>query len=135
MTDESKTSGRHLGLVFFDILVLDSEPVLFQPYSTRRQLLEALITTIPTKAIFSDRYKIDMSGLDPSETLQKIFTEHVADHQEGLVLKAEESGYNDEGLPWVKLKKDYIKGFGDCVDLVIVAAGWDRDRARELRGE
>jgi hypothetical protein len=33
-----------------------------------------------------------------------------------------------------QLKKDYIPGYGDTVDLVIVAASWDKNRARELRG-
>ncbi|KAJ9115901.1 hypothetical protein QFC22_005044 [Naganishia vaughanmartiniae] len=32
-------------------------------------------------------------------------------------------------------QKDYIPGYGDCVDLAILAVGWDKDRARELRGE
>lgn len=75
-----------------------------------------------------------LSNNDPHKVLQKIFAEHLANHMEGLVLKAEESQYNEYGFPWVKLKKDYIEGFGDCVDLVIVGASWDRDRARELRG-
>jgi DNA ligase-4 len=84
--------------------------------------------------MFSEREQIDMSGQDPTSTLQLIFAERLASHEEGLVLKAHESEYNDFRLPWVKLKKDYIEGFGDCVDLIIVAAGWDRARARELRG-
>ncbi len=29
---------------------------------------------------------------------------------------------------------DYIPGHGDMVDLPIIAAGWDKDRARDLRG-
>lgn len=53
---------------------------------------------------------------------------------EGLVLKASESTYNDARYPWVKLKKDYIPNLGDCIDLVVLGAGWDIDRARELRG-
>lgn len=32
-------------------------------------------------------------------------------------------------------QRDYIPNLGDCVDLVCVAAGWDIDRARDLRGQ
>jgi hypothetical protein len=31
-------------------------------------------------------------------------------------------------------QKDYIPDLGDCIDLVVLGAGWDIDRARELRG-
>lgn len=31
-------------------------------------------------------------------------------------------------------QKDYIPHLGDCIDLVILGAGWDIDRARELLG-
>jgi DNA ligase-4 len=138
MTDDSQS--RHLALIFFDILVLDDEPLLFEPYAIRRQRLESLIKVIPTKAMLSDRHPIQMSissrdNNDRDRVLQKIFAEHLANHMEGLILKADESQYNEYGLPWVKLKKDYVEGFGDCVDLVLVGADWDRDRARELRGE
>ena len=33
-----------------------------------------------------------------------------------------------------QLKADYIPGYGDCVDLVLLGAGWDKERARELLG-
>lgn len=124
MTGDSQS--RHLALIFFDILVLDDEPLLFEPYATRRQRLEYLIKVIPTRAMLSDRYPIQtaLSSDDdinnPHSVLQKIFAEHLANHMEGLILKADESQYNEYKLPWVKLKKDYIEGFGDCVDLVVV---------------
>jgi DNA ligase-4 len=31
------------------------------------------------------------------------------------------------------LQKDYIPNLGDCIDLVLLGAGWDADRARDLR--
>ena len=37
-------------------------------------------------------------------------------------------------MSMLQLKKDYVPGYGDTIDLVVVAAGWDKDRARELRG-
>lgn len=32
------------------------------------------------------------------------------------------------------MKKDYVPGYGDTIDLVVIAASWEKDRARELRG-
>jgi len=135
LVSPSLSQTRHLALVFFDILVLDDIPLIFQAYSTRRQLLETFIHPIHSKAMFSERHHIDMSGPDPAKELRNIFAQQVGNHQEGIVLKAEESEYNQFRLPWVKLKQDYIPGLGDCIDLPIIAAGWNRDRARELRGE
>lgn len=34
----------------------------------------------------------------------------------------------------LQLEQDYILGLGDCVDLVIVGAWWEKDRGGELRG-
>lgn len=31
------------------------------------------------------------------------------------------------------MQKDYIPNLGDCIDLVLLGAGWDPDRARDLR--
>lgn len=124
----------NLGLVFFDVLVLDSQNLMCEPYLYRRATLESLILTEPGQAILADRFLIDMSTR-PQETLTKIFDEHKAAHLEGLVLKAEDSWYNDYRKPWVKLKKDYIPGHGDTLDLVIIGAGWEKVRGRQLRGE
>jgi DNA ligase-4 len=32
------------------------------------------------------------------------------------------------------MKRDYIPGLGDTVDLVLLGASWDAKRARELNG-
>lgn len=75
------------------------------------------------------------SSQTPLRRLHHVLAMHITSHQEGLVLKATESAYNDNRCPWVKMKMDYIPGYGDCVDLVVLAAGRDKERARELRGE
>jgi len=163
ISDDSET--RNLGLVFFDILLLNSTNLVSKPYSERRAILGSLIRVTAGRAVLADRFPIDMTQMTssakcipmasslseasrtsrgkrtgligptaPELALAQIFADHIADHQEGLVLKAEESIHNDWDLPWVKLKKDYIPGCGDCVDMVCVGAAWERDRARELRG-
>lgn len=126
---------RRLGLVFFDVLMFKSKSLLSTPYSERRRILEDIIRPTRGRAILSKRFPVDMLVPDPELALTRIFAEHIADFQEGLVIKAEESRYNDYKLPWVKFKRDYIPGYGDTVDLVLVGASWEKERARELRGE
>ncbi len=41
---------------------------------------------------------------------RQVYAESIGDYQEGVVLKADDSGYNRVGRPWVKLKRDYIQG-------------------------
>lgn len=67
-------------------------------------------------------------------TLHDVFARRIAIGEEGLVLKAADSEYNEPKKPWVKLKKDYIEGLGDTVDLVLLSAACVPDRALELRG-
>lgn len=41
-----------------------------------------------------------------------------------------------EASPYTpQLKRDYIPGCGDCVDMVCFACGWDKERAWELGGK
>ncbi|KII85754.1 hypothetical protein PLICRDRAFT_700571 [Plicaturopsis crispa FD-325 SS-3] len=135
-SNASDCGTRHLALIFFDVLVLDDASLLDEAYSTRRSILESVIQPIPGYSMLAERVPITIkrdSGDDGSDELRRVFAQLIADHQEGAVLKANESAYNCWRLPWVKLKKDYIPGYGDTVDLVIVGAVWDKERARELR--
>ncbi|KAJ7695203.1 hypothetical protein B0H17DRAFT_1056785 [Mycena rosella] len=133
MTDVS--DERHLGLVFFDILLLNSSSLLSESYSSRRAILESVIKPIPSRAILADRKPItlNLTPNDKNPGLHHVFAECLARPEEGLVLKAGEARYNDRRFPWVKLKRDYIPGYGDCVDLVVLGALWDKSRGRELR--
>ncbi|KAJ7435078.1 hypothetical protein B0H11DRAFT_685749 [Mycena galericulata] len=133
MTDVS--DDRHLGLVFFDILFLNSKSLLPVPYSSRRAILESVIKPIAGQAILADRQPIalNINPNDKNPSIHHVFAQCLARPEEGLVLKAGEAGYNDRRLPWVKLKRDYIPGYGDCVDLVILGVSWEKERGRDLR--
>jgi len=124
-----------LGLVFFDVLLLDSVSLLFEPYSYRRRKLESIITVTPGEVILAESFPVEMNSSAPEKMLHSIFEACKERHEEGLVLKADDSQYNDFQNPWVKLKKDYIPGYGDTLDLVILGASWDKVRGRSLRGE
>ncbi|EIW58323.1 uncharacterized protein TRAVEDRAFT_124375 [Trametes versicolor FP-101664 SS1] len=124
---------RHLALVFFDILLLDDASLLPVPYGQRREVLERLINVKPGYAMLAERTCIDTTLPNGEEMLRRAFARVVADHQEGVVIKADDAGYAEKRWPWVKLKQDYIPGHGDAVDLVLLGASWEKERARELR--
>lgn len=64
--------------------------------------------------MLTDRIAIDMRpddhAVDPEAHLRKVFAEVIADHQEGLVLKAHEAAYNDWRMPWVKVGRVVCHG-------------------------
>ncbi|KZV64398.1 hypothetical protein PENSPDRAFT_656587 [Peniophora sp. CONT] len=131
---------RHLALVFFDILLLDSQPLHHLPYHVRRANLEQTINVKHGYSMLAARQRIQIRGPNgvprmsaANAELRRIFSEHVADYEEGVVLKADESQYREVRRPWVKLKKDYVPGYGDCLDMAVVGAGWNKERGRELR--
>ncbi|KAL4248499.1 ATP-dependent DNA ligase family protein [Abortiporus biennis] len=132
----SNEGDRHLALVFFDILFLDGVSLLSTPYSRRRFLLESVINLIPRYAMLANRTAIDLPPTQPmddaEDKMRHVFASLIANSEEGAVLKADEARYIERRLPWVKLKRDYIPGYGDAVDLVLIGAGWDKERARTL---
>ncbi|KAH9893240.1 hypothetical protein C8Q73DRAFT_746032 [Cubamyces lactineus] len=133
MSNASDGGNRRLALVFFDILLLDGVSLLSLSYAQRRTILEQMVTLKPGYAMFAERTCINMTHPDAEETLRRVFARVIADHQEGVVIKADGAMYAERRWPWVKLKQDYIPGHGDTVDLVLLAASWEKERARELR--
>ncbi|KAM5530825.1 hypothetical protein V8D89_015515 [Ganoderma adspersum] len=133
VSNASDGGTRHLALVFFDVLLLDGVSLLLIPYSERRHILERTIRLSPGYAMLAERTSIDMTRPDADESCRAAFSSLISDRQEGAVLKADGATYNERRWPWVKLKRDYIEDYGDTVDLVLLGASWEKDRARELR--
>ncbi|KAG6812389.1 hypothetical protein H0H92_003070 [Tricholoma furcatifolium] len=129
-----------LGLIFFDILFLNSQSLLMTPYRRRREILESLIHLLPGECLLAERFLVGVtsgagSKVEDSfvESLDRVFSHSIATHQEGLMLKGDETFYHDFSTPWVKLKKDYIPGYGDTIDMAVVGVAWERERGRVLR--
>ncbi|OAV99744.1 hypothetical protein PTTG_00480 [Puccinia triticina 1-1 BBBD Race 1] len=130
----SDRASRHLALCFFDVLYLNGESLLESPYNQRRRTLETCIHVIPHFSMLVDRKSFDMSRESGKEALRQHYARVIAERHEGLILKTAASVYNDSRSEhkWLKVKKDYIAGYGDTADYAIIGAAWDQNRGREL---
>ena len=106
----------------FDLLLVNDVSLLHVPLRTRRALLHALFTPIPGRFTFA-------TSRDSSDTeeISAFLNDAVTGGCEGLMVKVldgPESVYepSKRSLNWLKLKKDYMDGLTDSLDLVPIAA-------------
>lgn len=125
-------------IVFFDILLIDDDVCLRKPHRERRLLLKDAIRAIPGRADIAEQEIFDFSRPDSSHRLARSFAKRIAQRWEGYVLKGSDEPYfsifstgeNGSVGRWIKLKKDYVPGLGDTVDLAIIGGRYDsRDAA------
>ncbi|KAF9045771.1 hypothetical protein BDZ89DRAFT_1155460 [Hymenopellis radicata] len=142
-TEDSDTSSltsiehdddeRHLALVFFDVLYLDDRSLLECRYSERRRILETILRVEEGQCMLSKQCAIDTRNRCAAEAeLNRLCAQTFAEFEEGLMLKADNGRYNQFSSPWTKMKRDYIPGVGDTVDVVLLGAGWSKGRASGL---
>ncbi|KAB8256609.1 hypothetical protein BDV32DRAFT_161091 [Aspergillus pseudonomiae] len=132
---------QHLMIVFFDILLLDDDVCLKKPHRERRLLLKNVVQVIEGFADISQQRILDFCRPGSQSQLENIFAKGVAERWEGFVLKGCEDPYftifpsqeNGSLGRWIKLKKDYIPGLGDTVDLAIVGGKYDSRDAAGLK--
>lgn len=106
-------------LFAFDILYYNNEALIHKPLSERRKYLYCL-KEIPGKFRFAT--KMDTDNV---EKITKFLDESVHSSCEGLMIKTldgKDSWYepSKRSRNWLKLKKDYLDGVGDSLDLVVV---------------
>lgn len=105
----------------FDIMLYNGLPVLHKTLTERRQLLHSVFQCQP--AVFRFAESIDS---DSTEEMQKFLEKSITDGCEGLMVKTLE--LEAEYTPakrsryWLKLKKDYMDGVTDTLDLVPIGA-------------
>lgn len=107
-------------LFVFDLLFYNGEPIINKPLDQRRELLFKHIHEVPEKLRFATK----MNSTDVKE-MEKFLDESVHDSCEGLMIKAlhgEDACYRPakRSKNWLKLKKDYLEGVGDSLDLVVI---------------
>ena len=127
-------------VIFFDVMLIDDDPVLNQPYVRRRQQLRDLVCTIPGRADLTMVKEINFSSSKAPKQLLEALATAFTQRWEGYVMKPCDDPYinfhdfelNTYRSCWFKLKRDYIKGVGDTADLAIVGAGYDAKEAKRL---
>lgn len=112
----------HICLFAFDVLLYNGESLIAKAFEDRRSVLHENFQQVDGKFQFAT-YK-DSSDLDE---LQVFLDQSVKDSCEGLMVKmlhGSESYYepSKRSRNWLKLKKDYLAGVGDSLDLVVVGA-------------
>lgn len=128
-------------IMFFDVMMIDEEPVLHQKYKYRQERLMDLVTVIPGRADFTQYQQIDFSRSEAPHALIEALANGFARRWEGHVLKPVDEPYvnlqyqssGEYRSCWIKLKKDYIPGLGDTAELAVVGARYDVTEAARLK--
>ncbi|KAI2470520.1 ATP-dependent DNA ligase [Annulohypoxylon bovei var. microspora] len=101
----------------FDILYLNDQPLTQYTLRDRRKALE--------KAVQGVSYRLEVHKYDTAtsaEVIEPMLRKIVSDASEGLVIKNPRSLYSlaDRSDNWIKVKPEYMSGFGESVDVVII---------------
>ncbi|KAL8914516.1 MAG: hypothetical protein Q9171_000869 [Xanthocarpia ochracea] len=118
----------------FDMLFYNGEAVVEKSLRERRGLLQEAF--IPIEGEFAFAQYGDTSDL---EEIQTLLDESVKASCEGLMVKmldTDESGYepSKRSRNWLKVKKDYLTGIGDSLDLVVLGAYYGKGKRTSVYG-
>ncbi|PWY68628.1 DNA ligase [Aspergillus heteromorphus CBS 117.55] len=118
----------------FDLLFLNGEPTVKKSLRERRELMHQSFQV--TEGEFQFAQYGNTNVLDEIQTL---LDDSVKASCEGLMVKmldTEESGYepSKRSRNWLKVKKDYLSGVGDSLDLVVLGAYHGRGKRTSVYG-
>ncbi|KAF9270200.1 ATP-dependent DNA ligase [Marasmius fiardii PR-910] len=121
-------------LFAFDLLYLNGEPLLHKSLSERRKLLREHFQPVDGEFQFAKA-----SDSEATEDIQAFLEESVKDGCEGLMVKMLETdaSYYEpsrRSVNWLKLKKDYLAGVGDSLDLVVIGGFYGKGKRTNVYG-
>jgi DNA ligase-1 len=114
---ESIKKETPLSSYFFDLLYLDGEPLLDEPYRRRFELLSE---SLPSE------YRIPQIVTTDEKGVEQFLEKSMAAGHEGIMAKGVDSPYvaGQRGFYWLKIKPSRT------LDLVILAAEWGHGRRK-----
>ncbi|KAI5865511.1 hypothetical protein GGS23DRAFT_618587 [Durotheca rogersii] len=130
---------EHLMIVYYDVLMIDDESLLGVRHSERFKRLSELVTCRTGYAELVAREVISFSRPLAALKLREAFARCIISRNEGLVLKPDEPYFDFSttqrpyGCCNIKLKKEYVQGWGDVGDFAVVGASYDAAKAREYK--
>ena len=109
----------HVCIFAFDLIYLNGESLINESLRKRRETLYEYFPKVESKLMFAEN--MNSSNL---EAIQEFLDKSIKDGCEGLMLKTLDTEAHYEiskrSHNWLKLKKDYLEGVGDTLDLVVI---------------
>lgn len=139
-TEQDSQAHPHeqLMIVYFDVLMIDDESLLGIRQSQRFERLQELVTCVQGHSQLVRRRIIDCDKGSAASELRRVLAQCITERREGLVLKADDPYFDFSikkrpyGSCCIKLKKEYVGGFGDVGDFAVVGARYEARKAKAL---
>lgn len=121
-------------LFVFDILYFNGESLLHKTLSERRQIIKDHFSEVDGE--FRHAQSMNSENVDD---IQAFLDQSIKDKCEGLMIKVLETSESEyepskRSRNWLKLKKDYLEGIGDTLDLVVLGAYHGRGKRTTFYG-
>jgi len=118
----------------FDFLFYNGEALVKKPLRERRELLHEAFQPVEGEFAFAQ-----YGDTKDIEEIQVLLDDSVKASCEGLMVKmldTDESGYepSKRSWNWLKVKKDYLSGVGDSIDLVVLGAYYGKGKRTNWYG-